>query len=96
MNAQDGTGQTALHIAAAGDHFHLLRALIQAGADVTILDDFGDTALHSAALHNSERAVRELRLAGFNTKQTNAQGLSPLALAQRFSHDEVVAILTKK
>jgi hypothetical protein len=34
--------------------------------------------------------------AGFDTDQTNAEGLSPLALAQRFSQDEVVAILAEK
>ena len=50
VNALDGDGATALHLAAAGGHLDVVRALIaDSSADVDLVDGDGATALHLAA-----------------------------------------------
>ncbi len=50
VNALDGDGATALHLAAAGGHLDVVRALIaHSSADVDLVDGDGATALHLAA-----------------------------------------------
>jgi ankyrin repeat protein len=46
VNAQDNEGQTALHIATACDHTSIIKLLIDAGADVNIVDVHGNVAQH--------------------------------------------------
>ena len=41
-------GQTALHSAALGGHASIVQALLDHGADVNHVDDYGETALHCA------------------------------------------------
>ena len=45
---RDGNGHTMLHTATRADNIECVRLLINAGADVTIPNDDGETPLHTA------------------------------------------------
>lgn len=49
MNAATAEGWTALHLAAKDRHLHIVSLLLEAGADASIRDAHGCTALHFAA-----------------------------------------------
>ncbi len=53
INAQDDSGQTALHAAQVAPHGHaeVTDILLAHRADVTVQDNLGNTALHKAILN---------------------------------------------
>ncbi len=73
-----------------------LKALLEAGADVNIGDNDGDTALHLAAEMGHAAVVEALLAAGSPQGVQNVQGQTALALAQANSHGAVVELLRKK
>ncbi len=75
-------GWTALHWAAAnGDMSFLLKACLDKGADVDILDDAANTPLHWAAAADKAHAVDVLLYAGADIEAANVNGRTPLHLA---------------
>ncbi|MFD0982825.1 ankyrin repeat domain-containing protein [Tropicimonas aquimaris] len=74
-----GYGYTALHRAAASDSAEVVRLLLDAGADIMVLDDLGNTPLHDAASRSaSVEVIRELIEAGADIHATNEAGWTPL------------------
>ena len=57
VNNGDKSGKTPLHTAILAKQFTIIDRLLECGADVTIKDDAGDTALHTAIRVGSERLV---------------------------------------
>lgn len=57
VNNGDKSGKTPLHTAILAKQFRIVDRLLGCGADVTIKDDAGDTALHTAIRVGSERLV---------------------------------------
>ena len=57
VNNGDKSGKTPLHTAILSKQFRIVDRLLECGADVTIKDDAGDTALHTAIRVGSERLV---------------------------------------
>ena len=55
INNGDKSGKTPLHTAILSKQFKIVDRLLECGADVTIKDDAGDTALHTAIHVGSER-----------------------------------------
>ncbi|MDU8943489.1 ankyrin repeat domain-containing protein [Ovoidimarina sediminis] len=93
-------GGTALHFAAKRDSPELIKMLLDAGADVSLRDDLGNTALHVAAKYSrSVDVVRELLNAGSDIHARSNTGSTPLlAAASRpggfeENHAEVVILL---
>jgi len=85
LNAKCGpNGSTALHAAAEHDAPAVVAALLEAGADASVVDDQGDTAVHCAALYGSPRALQELLSRGANAFCKNACGELPLHLMAEF------------
>lgn len=86
-------GDTALHIAAAAYRESIVRALIEAGAQVSARNRHGATPLHSAAAgspnatHWNPRAqaatIRSLVNAGVDPNGTDKRGVTPLHIAVR-------------
>src|SRR5271157_4897338 len=81
VNARDGTGRTALMVAAARNQVEILKVLLQKGADVNEKTTGaapawmnGWTALMYAANHGSCNAVRILLNAGANAKAMTDDG----------------------
>lgn len=77
----DADGFTALHLACILRMHGIIRALHDAGADVTAKDRRGYTALHWAALHLDDQAVTILCSHIFCPDIEDGKGLTPLYLA---------------
>ncbi|XP_066498585.1 nuclear factor NF-kappa-B p105 subunit [Hoplias malabaricus] len=84
VNIRNDLYQTPLHLAVVTRQKEAMEALLAAGADVTLVDRHGNTALHLAAQHQSGEMVRLLlRHRGVleMTSVPNTAGLCPLHLA---------------
>jgi ankyrin repeat protein len=86
-------GTTPLHYAAALNRPHVVRALLQAGAntDARFLD--GYTILHDAAFNGHLDVVACLLRAGANKHIIAKDGSTPLSLAQKRGHTAVALLL---
>ncbi|KFZ20754.1 hypothetical protein V502_02998 [Pseudogymnoascus sp. VKM F-4520 (FW-2644)] len=81
---------TMLHNAASIEE---VRLLIDAGANVSAVDDRNETRLHSAALDGETEVVRLLLNAGASVLATSFNGATPLHMAVRYDHEDVVRLL---
>jgi hypothetical protein len=80
INAQTGDVErfSALHIAAMHGHVDLVRALVDAGADLYLKCGSGDSALHLAAHGGSEEAVSLILSRGVDVNIAGFGDTSPL------------------
>lgn len=75
-------GYTPLHLAARNGHAEVINVLLEAGADANVWTSTGVTALHFAALANSEGAIRALAGGGADLDATDGyQSRTPLVFA---------------
>jgi ankyrin repeat protein len=84
---------TPLHIAARRGDIEDISDLVAHGADVNDCGDLHNTPLHSAALTGQSVAVRKLLDLGANQFLTNEFLETPLEVARRGGHQEVVVLL---
>jgi hypothetical protein len=82
-NAPGTLGHTALHIAAARDQPAIIQALVDAGAQVDVRDEAGNTPLLVAATEQppATAAIRALLRAHADPDAANLAGASPRAFA---------------
>jgi ankyrin repeat protein len=86
-NTRNEAGYTPLMAAARGLQVEVIRLLLSRGADATLADHDGDTALHCAVLQSTKDGAREaacVRLlidAGAQPNARNANGRTPLMQA---------------
>ena len=64
VNALSNGGYTPLHIAAFIGDVNCIKKLLQYGADISIMDEFGRTACETAKLKRRTKAARMLKTAG--------------------------------
>ena len=83
INSQDKKGNTPLHIACAAGHGAVARKLLEMGAEVTVRNDAGRTALHRAVAAVSPDCITWLLINGADPSREDAKGLSPLELARQ-------------
>lgn len=72
------------------------KRIVHLGADVTLIDNIGQTVLHVAALTGNTKAVEyilELNLIDINSEASF--GITPLTAARRNNHGDVIDILIK-
>ncbi len=82
LNARDpGTGETALHISVKAHADNWVGFLLNKGADTSIRDREGNTALHDAALFGDTTALAYLLSVNAKVDPTNNRGETPLILA---------------
>jgi Ankyrin repeats (many copies) len=83
--------------AGAGQNKWIDRLIIENGADLNAVDDYGSgrTALHWATLANKPSTVTHLIKRGANPNIKDSESLTPLDVAKNVKNNEVVAILTR-
>ena len=87
-------GDKPLHLAATRGYVEAVELLLQHGADVDAPDESGSTPLHHAAMHGRVDVSAQLLSRGANVN-ARSQHNTPLSLAVRFNHNDVVALLLK-
>ena len=80
----------ALNIAAQNGHETVVRALIEAGADVNKVKDNGLTPLYVGAHNGHETVVRALIDLGADINKARDNAATPLLIAAQFGHETVV------
>ena len=73
----DESDWTAFHIAAFKGHAGIIAMLIEAKANMEVVDDFDMTPLHMAILEGHENAVGALIEGGANIQLQVAMGIHP-------------------
>ncbi len=97
VNAKDETGKTALlWVAPARDNPEMVRALIALGADASVKDNDGETALMIAASQDNPGIVEALLAAGVEIDATNNDGRTALMAAAFRANIDILKILLAK
>ena len=89
------TGDTPLHMAAEGGHSHVVKLLLNAGAEINKLNKSGESPLLLAAKNGHVDIIDKLLAGGGEINMVNEGGESPLFLAAKFGHSDVVIALLK-
>jgi uncharacterized protein len=87
-NALGPDGTTAIMWAAHHDHLDLVQALIKAGANVKLKNQFGTSALTEAAIIGSAPIIDALLEAGADPNTRNPEGETPLMAVARSGNVE--------
>jgi hypothetical protein len=82
-----------LHAAAFCGHVQVAKVLIEAGADVDLIDEIGETALHYAARKGLREMCATLLSAGADANATGERNNTPLHVAANASRFEVCVLL---
>jgi ankyrin repeat protein len=86
----------AIHAASASGSLSIVRALLEAGADVNALQEKGFTPLHEAAATGKLELLRLLLDHGANAELQTEDGKSALDLARDEKEDAIVELLTRR
>jgi ankyrin repeat protein len=95
MHARDARGEQATHVCATAGHAHVLRLLVDAGADVQSESAAGWTPLHCAAAGGHLECVSALLAAGAMAAARTGRGWTPLHLAAQFGQAQLVDMLAR-
>lgn len=96
LNAQDSSGSSPLHEAVKHGNLVTVKWIVKLGADINLVDNVGQTILHVAALTGNVEIVEyilEDNLIDVNYEASF--GITPLIIAQRHNHSDVIKILIK-
>ncbi|XP_018302806.1 ankyrin repeat domain-containing protein 16 [Mycetomoellerius zeteki] len=96
LNAQDSSGSSPLHEAMKHRNLDAAKCIIYLGANVNLVDNVGQTILHIAALTGNAEAVEyilEQNLIDVNYEASF--GITPLMIARRSNHSDVIEILIR-
>ena len=97
VNKKGNRGTTALHLAAFKGHSDTVTRLLDHGADISAEETkTHDTALHRAAQWGHLKVVKLLVDRGADVNAQNRRDETPLFLAARSGHDEVVNYLLQQ
>jgi len=73
----------------------IVKMLIEAGANINVKDNGGDTALMRASVHGNEDIIKLLIEAGADVNAKDNDGSTSLMWALSFGHIKVVDLLKK-
>lgn len=88
-----GYGKTPLLLAAGSGNKMCVSVLLKYGADITVTDDNGCTALHDACLSGNASTVSLLLRHGASVNARTLNGATPLMVASRSDKVECVELL---
>lgn len=96
LNAKDKTGATPLNRASCTkSRLEVVRMLIDHGADRRAKDDYGRTALYRACWYGSLGVV-QLIAEGVDVNETTKRGDTPLQVACKRNHSDIVWFLVRQ
>ena len=82
LNERDTDGRSALHLAVRGQHWDVVRLIVDAGASSETRDSEGSTPLHDACeLCRDDDVIERLISSGAPLNQVNLRGRTPLHTA---------------
>ncbi|MFS4439327.1 ankyrin repeat domain-containing protein [Paracoccaceae bacterium GXU_MW_L88] len=95
IDHQDHKGQTALQYAISRGYADIARALIRAGADVKLVDAYGNGPLWTAVMQPKPdlEIIKLIFDRGGDPHQVNAAGRSPLSMAITKNDEDILAII---
>ncbi|SRR5260370_33250700 len=99
VNATDNDQRwTALHFAARDQKEEVVRALLDAGANIDPVDVFGNTPLWRAVMNASSNlsVIQELIKRGAKPHKKNSSDVAPIDIAKQSGRDDIVVVLEKK
>jgi ankyrin repeat protein len=94
-NALSGDQTTALYLSARLGRERFVSVLVNSGASLETKVK-GRTPLHIASAYGHYEAVKELALAGCDTRTIDGSGKTAKMLAERYKHHDVMHILSNK
>ena len=95
ISGKDEHGHTPLYHASMWGMIEVVRALVEAGADLNQARENGTTPLHVASYDGHLDVVKYLVETGADINSSNYEGGTPLALARQGSLKKVVAYLKR-
>jgi len=92
LNTVDAENRTPLHAAAETGAIHVLRILLEAGADTSCCDNFGKTLLAGAVRYGNVACAREL-IPHTDLRIFNADGVNVLHVSITANEPEILKLL---
>ena len=92
-NGCDSDGDPALNCAAYNGHTAIIHALLQASADVNVVNVKGQSVLHHAACRGHTAITHALLQARADVNGVDKGGKTPLGRAKCNGHTEVARLL---
>jgi len=89
-------GLSPLFLATFNDHYEVVQALIDAGADWNFRDKDGETVFHATAARGKPARVEMLLDMGAGIEMKDGDGRTPLMAATRLGNDDVLLLLLQK
>ncbi|KAI9777066.1 MAG: hypothetical protein M1839_009117 [Geoglossum umbratile] len=96
IEAEDSSGQRALHTAAFFEHSEVVKVLLDNGVDIEARDSSSRTALHRASFPGRIEVVRLLLENGVDIEAKDSNSRTALHIAAVIGHDNVVQLLLDK
>lgn len=96
LNYRTTQGTTALHLAVAKKHYHIVEFLLENGADVKCKDKLGQLALHRAAAQGQMNLVTLLCNKGSPVNFQDNDGWTPLFHALSEGHGDIAVLLVNE
>ena len=87
-------GSTPLWVAAKRGHSHVVKLLLERGAEFDKPDGFGITPLHRASYSGHKDVVKVLLDAGADIDKTDGHGRTPLQIAEYEGYSDLLEVLT--
>lgn len=96
INAQNRSGENALHYAVIWGDLHAAKALIESGININKQGEDLYTPLHEAIEKNDSQMVRLLLDSGANINILNLLGDSPLEMAVNYGLNDIISIFKNR
>ena len=89
IDARTGEGLTPLSVSVWAEKPRNVSLLLSSGADTTIIDNYGHSAIHWAARVGSEEVLAEFIKYGSDLGLPNSRGLTPELVGRKNGHEDL-------